>query len=245
LGQSRQISKTKTTYQQHGCVCCSGLLLYQRRIQVLDRVAIYGRVSTNEQTVENQINFLQEIVDRNGWDLVQIYIDKGVSGTKGRDQRPEFDRLCKDMIRRKFNRILVWDISRLGRSLQHLVEFLNDVQSVNCHLYIHQSGLDTSTPSGRMMFQMIGVFSEFERSMISERVKLGLERVKSKGTQLGRPKLITTEIKHQVWSMVDDCHSLSYVSKVLKISKMSVSRINRERNGDIKLNSVNIISYKS
>lgn len=210
----------------------------------MDRVAIYGRVSTNEQTVENQINFLQEIVDRNGWDLVQIYIDKGVSGTKGRDQRPEFDRLCKDMIRRKFNRILVWDISRLGRSLQHLVEFLNDVQSVNCHLYIHQSGLDTSTPSGRMMFQMIGVFSEFERSMISERVKLGLERVKSKGTQLGRPKLITTEIKHQVWSMVDDCHSLSYVSKVLKISKMSVSRINRERNGDIKLNSVNIISYK-
>ena len=111
----------------------------------MDRVAIYGRVSTNEQTVENQINFLQEIVDRNGWDLVQIYIDKGVSVTKGQDQRPQFDRLCKDMIRRKFNRILVWDISRLGRSLQHLVEFLNDVQSVNCHLYIHQSGLDTST----------------------------------------------------------------------------------------------------
>ena len=149
----------------------------------MDRVAIYSRVSTNEQTTDNQTHFLQEIVDRNGWELVGTYIDEGVSGSKGRDKRPEFDRLCKDMVRRKFNRILVWDISRLGRSLQHLVEFLNDVMAVNCHLYIHQSGLDTSTPSGRMMFQMVGVFSEFERSMISEWVKLGLKRVKEKGTK--------------------------------------------------------------
>ena len=90
----------------------------------MDRVAIYGRVSTSEQTSDNQINFLQEIVNRNGLELVQTYVDEGISGTKGRDKRPEFDRLCKDMIRRKFNRILVWDISRLGRSLQHLVECL-------------------------------------------------------------------------------------------------------------------------
>jgi len=196
----------------------------------LDRVAIYGRVSTTEQTSDNQINFLQEIVSRNGWELVQTYVDEGISGTKGRDKRPEFDRLCKDMVRRKFNRILVWDISRLGRSLQHLVEFLNEVQSVNCHLYIHQSGLDTSTPSGRMMFQMVGVFSEFERSMISERVKLGLERVKSKGTKLGRPTKIDGETKVRIWSLIDEGTSLSEVSRVLQISKMSVSRVNRERN---------------
>lgn len=93
----------------------------------MDHVAIYGRVSTNEQTTDNQINFLQEIVSRNGWELIQKYVDEGVSGAKGRDKRPEFDRLCKDMVRRKFNRILLWNISRLGRSLQHLVEFLNDV----------------------------------------------------------------------------------------------------------------------
>ena len=91
------------------------------------------------------------------------------------------------MVRRKFNRILVWDISRLSRSRQHLVEFLNEVNSIGCNLYIHQSGLDTSIPNGKMMFQMIGVFSEFEREMISERVKLVLERVKSKGKRLGRP----------------------------------------------------------
>jgi len=196
----------------------------------LDRVAIYGRVSTSEQTTDNQINFLQEIVSRNGWELVQTYVDEGISGTKGRDKRPEFDRLCKDMVRRKFNRILVWDISRLGRSLQHLVEFLNEVQSVNCHLYIHQSGLDTSTPSGRMMFQMVGVFSEFERSMISERVKLGLKRVRSKGTKLGRPTKIDEETKVKIWSLIDTGKSLSEVSRVLQISKMSVSRVNRERN---------------
>jgi len=196
----------------------------------LDRVAIYGRVSTSEQTTDNQINFLQEIVSRNGWELVQTYVDEGISGTKGRDKRPEFDRLCKDMVRRKFNRILVWDISRLGRSLQHLVEFLNEVQSVNCHLYIHQSGLDTSTPSGRMMFQMVGVFSEFERSMISERVKLGLKRVKSKGTKLGRPTKIDEETKVKIWSLIDTGKSLSEISRVLQISKMSVSRVKREGN---------------
>ena len=196
----------------------------------MDRVAIYGRVSTSEQTTDNQINFLQEIVSRNGWELVQTYVDEGISGTKGRDKRPEFDRLCKDMVRRKFNRILVWDISRLGRSLQHLVEFLNEVQSVNCHLYIHQSGLDTSTPSGRMMFQMVGVFSEFERSMISERVKLGLKRVRSKGTKLGRPTKIDEETKVKIWSLIDTGKSLAEVSRVLQISKMSVSRVKRERN---------------
>lgn len=195
----------------------------------MERVAIYGRVSTLEQNTDNQINFLQEIVTRNGWKLVQVYVDEGVSGTKGRDKRPEFDRLCKDMVRRKFNRILVWDISRLGRSLQHLVEFLNDVHSVNCHLYIHQSGLDTSTPSGRMMFQMVGVFSEFERSMISERVKLGLTRVKSKGVKLGRPMKITTQTKKQIWMLLDEGISLSEVAKSLEISKMSVSRVKRER----------------
>ncbi|MDA8860685.1 recombinase family protein [Planktomarina temperata] len=191
----------------------------------MDRVAIYGRVSTSEQTTDNQINFLQEIVSRNGWELVQTYVDEGISGTKGRDKRPEFDRLCKDMVRRKFNRILVWDISRLGRSLQHLVEFLNEVQSVNCHLYIHQSGLDTSTPSGRMMFQMVGVFSEFERSMISERVKLSLLRAKKEGRKLGRPKKISDATETLILEDFKTGSTKSAIALKHKISRMSVSRI--------------------
>lgn len=186
---------------------------------------IYGRVSTSDQTSENQTLVLTEIVNRNGWDLVDTYIDDGISGSKGRDKRPEFDRLCKDMIRRKFDRVLVWDVSRLGRSLQHLVEFLNDVQSVGCDLYIHQSGLDTSTPSGRMMFQMVGVFSEFERSMISERVKLGLQRVVSKGGKLGRRRTVTDEVVDRIKDLRHIGKSLSQIASEVGVSKMSVSRV--------------------
>jgi len=192
---------------------------------MIEKVAIYGRVSTLGQTSENQTLILNEIINRNGWDLIDTYIDDGISGSKGRDKRPEFDRMCKDMIRRKFNRILVWDISRLGRSLQHLVEFLNDVQSVDCNLYIHQSGLDTSTPSGRMMFQMVGVFSEFERSMISERVKLGLQRVVSKGGTLGRRKTVTDNMKSHIMELRKEGLSLSEIAKNVGISRMSVHRV--------------------
>lgn len=192
---------------------------------MIERVVIYGRVSTSDQTSENQTLVLTEIVNRNGWDLLDTYIDDGISGSKGRDKRPEFDRLCKDMIRRKFDRVLVWDVSRLGRSLQHLVEFLNDVQSVGCDLYIHQSGLDTSTPSGRMMFQMVGVFSEFERSMISERVKLGLQRVVSKGGKLGRRRTVTDEVVDRIKDLRHIGKSLSQIASEVGVSKMSVSRV--------------------
>ena len=114
----------------------------------MERVVIYGRVSSNDQTTDNQTTKLNEIVEQNKWTLVDTYLDQGISGSKGRDQRPEFDRLCKDMVRRRFNRVLVWDVSRLGRSLQHLIEFLGDVQSVGCDLYIHQQGRpDTSCSS--------------------------------------------------------------------------------------------------
>ena len=142
-----------------------------------------------------------------------------------RDKRPEFDRLCKDMVRRQFGKILVWDVSRLGRSLQHLVDFLNDLHAVDCDLYIHQSGLDTSTPSGRMMFQMVGVFSEFERGMISERVKLGLERVKSNGKKLGRPQKINQDVIENIWLLHSQGHGLQSISNELNIGRSSVYRI--------------------
>ena len=129
----------------------------------MEKVVIYSRVSTTQQTTENQLSVLKEVCERFNYHIVDTYIDEGVSGSKGREHRKEFDRMCKDMVRGKFHRILVWDISRLGRSLTHLVEFLNEVHSIGVHLYIHQSGIDTSTPTGKMMFQMIGVFSEFER----------------------------------------------------------------------------------
>jgi len=193
-----------------------------------EKVVIYGRVSTSDQTTDNQIYKLKEIIEINGWDQVDFYVDEGISGTKGRDKRPEFDRMCKDMVRRKFNRILVWDVSRLGRSLQHLVEFLNDVNSLGINLYIHQSGLDTSTPSGRMMFQMVGVFSEFERSMISERVKLGLQRVQKQGRRLGRPKTVTGELRDKVCHLLDQGRSYNFINRELGTPKSTISRIKNE-----------------
>ena len=193
-----------------------------------EKVVIYGRVSTSDQTTDNQIYKLKEIIEINGWDQVDLYVDEGISGTKGRDKRPEFDRMCKDMVRRKFNRILVWDVSRLGRSLQHLVEFLSEVNSLGINLYIHQSGLDTSTPSGRMMFQMVGVFSEFERSMISERVKLGLQRVQKQGRRLGRPKTVTGELRDKVCHLLDQGRSYNFINRELGTPKSTISRIKNE-----------------
>ena len=190
----------------------------------MERVVIYSRVSTKDQDTENQLRLLKEIVERNGWSLIDEYVDNGISGSKGRDKRPEFDRLIKDMIRRKFDKILVWDVSRLGRSLQHLVEFLNEVNSIGCDLYIHQSGLDTSTPSGKMMFQMIGVFSEFEREMISERVKLGLDRVRSQGKVLGTPKKINETLVQKICYLHKKGHGLLSISKELSVGRSSVYR---------------------
>ena len=150
------------------------------------KVVIYGRTSTNKQQVENQLNQLREVSNKNDWEIVDEYIDQGYSGSLGRDKRPSFDRLLKDSVRGKFDVILVWDISRLGRSLQDLISFLNDIQSKNIDLYIDRQGIDTTTPTGKMMFQMIGVFSEFERDLIRDRVRLGMENAKKNGTKSGR-----------------------------------------------------------
>ena len=190
----------------------------------MEKVVIYARVSTNEQTTENQILKLKSVIEKNDWELVEIYQDEGISGAKGRDKRPEFNRLCKDMVRRKFDRILVWDVSRLGRSLQHLVEFLNEALTTRTDLYIHQSGLDTSTPSGRMMFQIIGVFAEFERTIISERVRAGLQRAQSKGKVLGRPP-IPESVREGIRGLRAEGKSLSQIGAQYNLSKTSVMRI--------------------
>ena len=150
-------------------------------------VAIYLRVSTSSQTTENQLLDLQKVATQNDWDVVGVYTDEGVSGKHGRDKRPQFDALMKDAYQKKFQVIMSWDVSRLGRSLKHLVEFMEDIQAKGIDLFLLQNGIDTTTPSGRAMFGMLSVFSSFEREMISERVKSGLERAKAEGKILGRP----------------------------------------------------------
>lgn len=151
------------------------------------RVALYMRVSTDGQTTENQRRELVDVAERHGWEIVETFTDEGISGAKGRDERPGFDALLKGVARRDFDMVASWSVDRLGRSLQDLIGFLGELQGKHVDLYLHQQGLDTSTPAGRAMFQMLGVFAEFERAMIRERVAAGLARARAEGKRLGRP----------------------------------------------------------
>lgn len=188
------------------------------------KVAIYARVSTNEQTTENQIRELKEWADRAGHTIVAIYDDNGVSGAKGREYRKAFDRLLKGAVRREFDLVAAWSVDRLGRSLQDLVSFLQELHGAGVDLYLHQQALDTTTPSGRAMFQMIGVFAEFERSIISERVKAGLARTRSKGTKLGRPRA-TPEMEAEIRQLRSTGMGIIKIGKQLGVGTSVVQRV--------------------
>jgi DNA invertase Pin-like site-specific DNA recombinase len=157
----------------------------------MKRAAIYARVSTRNghQDPETQLLALRQVAERAAWQVVGEYVDHGISGAKGRDQRPAFDRLLKDATRRKFDIIMVWSVDRLGRSLQDLVAFLGEVHAQGVDLYLDRQGVDTTTPGGKALFQMMGVFAEFERAMIRKRVCAGLDKARAKGKRLGRPQV--------------------------------------------------------
>jgi DNA invertase Pin-like site-specific DNA recombinase len=154
----------------------------------MKRAALYVRVSTGGQTTENQERELRAVAAKAGWEIIQVYRDAGISGAKGREERPAFDALCKDAARRKFEMVAAWSVDRLSRSLHDLTGFLKDLHALNVDLYLHQQGLDTSTPTGRAMFQMVGVFAELERAVIRERVMAGLARARADGKKLGRKR---------------------------------------------------------
>ena len=151
------------------------------------RAVLYARVSTDGQSTQNQLRELREVAKRTGWEVVEEFVDHGVSGSK--DKRPALDRLMRGAARRDFDIVMAWSVDRLGRSLQHLVGFLGEIHGKGVGLYLHQQGIDTTTPAGKAMFQMCGVFAEFERAMIQERVRAGLRRARSNGKVLGRPKV--------------------------------------------------------
>ena len=159
----------------------------------IKRVALYVRVSTDHQSVKNQQIELQAVAERHSWQVVTVFKDQGISGAKGRDQRPGLDKLLQAVARKEFDLVAAWSVDRLGRSLIDLVGILQEFHAKGVDLYLHQQGLDTSTPSGRAMFQMLGVFAEFERAMIRERVMAGLARAKADGTRLGRPATVADD----------------------------------------------------
>jgi DNA invertase Pin-like site-specific DNA recombinase len=163
----------------------------------MKRAVLYLRVSTLDQTTANQERELREIAGRMGCEITRVYKDHGISGAKGRDKRPGFNALCRDATKRQFDVIMAWSVDRLGRSLQDLVGFLSELHALKIDLYLHQQGLDTTTPAGKARFQMMGVFAEFERAMIQERVRAGLRRAVAEGKALGRPR-IDPNLEHRI-----------------------------------------------
>lgn len=153
------------------------------------RVGFYLRVSTGSQTVENQRLELAAVAEQRGWTVVEIYSDNGISGAKGREQRPAFDRLCRDAIAGKLDIVAAWSVDRLGRSVLHLAQFVADMQAAGVGLYLHKQGIDSSTPTGRAMLGMCSVFAELEREIIRERIHAGLARARAKGKRLGRRRV--------------------------------------------------------
>jgi DNA invertase Pin-like site-specific DNA recombinase len=146
---------------------------------------------------------LREVARRMGCEIVRVYKDHGISGAKGRDRRPEFDRLLRDAAQRKFDMVMAWSVDRLGRSLQDLVHFLSELHALHVDLFLHQQGVDTTTPAGKAMFQMMGVFAEFERAMTAERVRAGLRRAKDEGKRLGRPR-IAPELEKRIQTALNE-----------------------------------------
>ncbi len=199
------------------------------------RAAFYLRVSKNGQTTQNQERDLRSAAERLGHEVIEVYTDHGISGAKGRDKRPAFDQLCKDITRRKVDIVMAWSVDRLGRSLQHLVGFLEHLKDTKVDLYLHQQGLDTTTSAGRALFQMLGVFSEFERSIIRERVLAGMRRAKEKGTKtgkaIGRPTVTTPQTQVKIAQAYAKEKSLRAVAKQFGVGVETVRRSLQTKKG--------------
>ena len=185
------------------------------------KTAIYARVSTDEQTTDNQVIKLKQVAERNGWEVQAIYADT-ISGAKSK--RPELDKLMKSVMRKEVDMVMVWSVDRLGRSLQHLTTLLSDIESKGIDLYLHQQNIDTSTPSGKMLFQLLGVFAEFERSMIRERVMAGLDRARSQGKKLGRPPVPPITVD-KIKRLREEGLSLRKIAKQVGISTSKVHQL--------------------
>jgi DNA invertase Pin-like site-specific DNA recombinase len=194
------------------------------------RAAIYVRVSTDEQSVENQEADLRATAERMGHEIVAVYRDKGFSGAKGRNGRPGFNAMHRDAARRRFDMVMAWSVDRLGRSLQDLVAFLSELHALKIELYLHQQGLDTTTPAGKAMFQMMGVIAEFERTLIQERVRAGMARAKREGKHVGRPP-IAPELEERIRAAlaVPGRPGVRVIARQLGVNPGTVQRISISR----------------
>jgi DNA invertase Pin-like site-specific DNA recombinase len=194
-----------------------------------NRAAIYLRVSTTDrQTTENQRMALAKVADHRGWSIVQAYEDQGISGAKGRDQRPAFDQMLKDAVRGRFGVLMVWSIDRLGRSVLHVANAMGELDAAGVALYSDQQAIDSTSPFGKAMIQMACVFGEVEREMIRARVVAGLNRVREQGIKkLGRPK-VPPEVEKAIQRHLSAGHGMLKVAKLAGVGSGTVQRVKRE-----------------
>jgi DNA invertase Pin-like site-specific DNA recombinase len=197
------------------------------------RVALYARTSTDRQTTDNQLRELRDIAERHGWEVVEVFEDQGISGSKGRDQRPRLDALMRGIARKDFDLVAAWSVDRLGRSLIDLIGLLQELHGNKVDLYLHQQGVNTTTPAGKALFQMMGVFAEFEREMIRERVRAGLAQVKATGKNkhgdevtIGRPR-ISAEKEQRIRELRAQGLGVLKVAKLVDCGVSVVQRVAR------------------
>ena len=193
----------------------------------MKRIAIYLRVSTDKQTTNNQRRELEAVAERSGWQVVEVYEDAGISGGKGRHQRPGLDAMMKAVNAKEFDMVATWSVDRLGRSLSDLLSILQALHEKGVGLFLYQQGLDTTTSAGKAMFQMLGVFAEFERGIIKERVNAGLARARANGVKLGRRR-VKPSVEAQIVALRDRGYGILKIGKKLGIGTSVVQRVFKE-----------------
>ena len=195
----------------------------------MKRAVLYLRVSKNEQTIENQRIELERVAAAKGWKVIATFKDEGISGAFGREVRAQYDLMLKQGVQAKFDVILAWDVSRLSRSLVDLVTTLDELHACGIDLYLHQQAIDTTTPAGKAMFQMCGVFAEFERGILSERVKAGLNRAREQGRLLGRPIKIVN-----IKKILEGRASGKTIRQLASEQRLSVGKVHKIVSSNIK-----------
>tara|TARA_B100000686_G_scaffold319943_1_gene371090 strand:+ start:188 stop:832 length:645 start_codon:yes stop_codon:yes gene_type:complete len=189
-----------------------------------DRVALYARSSTDGHAPEKQIQKLQNIADQNGWRVAREFVDQGIRLSKGKDQRPQFDEMCKGVNVGDFDLIMTWSVDRLGRSLRHLISFLDELHLKKVDLFLYKEEVNTTTPAGKMLFQMLDVFSEFERVMIQERVNTGLIRARARGKRLGRPR-VPAVVENKIMELRSTGKGIRKIANELRVGVSTVMRV--------------------
>jgi DNA invertase Pin-like site-specific DNA recombinase len=203
-------------------------LLSVEERQIMKRIAIYLRVSKSRSDTENQRRELDAVAARSGWEIVKVYKDAGISGAKGRDKRPGLDAMLKAVNAKEFDMVAAWSVDRLGRSLSDLLNILQLLKDKGVDLFLHQQGLDTSTTAGKAMFQMLGVFAEFERGIITERINAGLARARASGTKLGR-RPVKPAVEAHIRQLRAKGHGILKIGRTLGVGTSVVQRVVNEQ----------------